>query len=160
MTKISEAEEEYTTKVCETYLGIPASYCKDEFDRLIENMKAGIMAVKGSSLREPSSRRGAVSEFFNEEFTFREGRNWESIAQEIADELGIHYDEATEMLEPLAPEIADKRIQGLKEALEECTKYREGETIERCTFDKAQKYSSDVLDELKAAADRIIAREK
>jgi len=52
MTKISEAEEEYTTKVCETYLGIPASYCKDEFDTLIENMKAGIMAVKGSSSEE------------------------------------------------------------------------------------------------------------
>jgi len=49
MTKISEAEKEYTTKVCKEYLGIPASYCEDEFDKLISNMKAGIMAVKGSS---------------------------------------------------------------------------------------------------------------
>jgi len=49
MTEISEAEKEYTTKVCKEYLGIPRSYCKDEFDALISNMKAGIMAVAGSS---------------------------------------------------------------------------------------------------------------
>jgi len=49
MTKISEAEKEYTTKVCKEYLGIPRKYCKDEFSTLIENMKAGIMAVAGSS---------------------------------------------------------------------------------------------------------------
>jgi len=52
MTKISEAEKEYTTKVCKEYLGIPRKYCKDEFDTLIENMKAGIMAVKGSPERK------------------------------------------------------------------------------------------------------------
>ena len=52
MTKISEAEKEYTTKVCKEYLGIPRKYCKDEFSTLIENMKAGIMAVAGSSSEE------------------------------------------------------------------------------------------------------------
>jgi len=49
MTKISEAEKEYTTKVCKEYLDIPRKYCRDEFDTLVENMKAGIMAVAGSS---------------------------------------------------------------------------------------------------------------
>ena len=49
MTKISEARERYEEKVCEEYLGIPESYCTDEFSKLISNMKAGIMAVKGSS---------------------------------------------------------------------------------------------------------------
>jgi len=49
MTKISEAKEEYTTKVCKEYLGIPRRYCEDEFRKLVENMKAGIMAVAGSS---------------------------------------------------------------------------------------------------------------
>jgi len=48
MTKISEAREKYEEKVCEEYLGIPESYCTDEFSKLISNMKAGIMAVKGS----------------------------------------------------------------------------------------------------------------
>lgn len=49
MTKISEAREEYEEKVCKDYLGIPESYCADEFQKLLSNMKAGIMAVKGSS---------------------------------------------------------------------------------------------------------------
>jgi len=49
MTKISEAREKYEEKVCEEYLGIPESYCADEFQKLLSNMKAGIMAVKGSS---------------------------------------------------------------------------------------------------------------
>ena len=49
MTKISEAREEYEEKVCKDYLRIPESYCADEFSKLISNMKAGIMAVKGSS---------------------------------------------------------------------------------------------------------------
>jgi len=48
MTKISEAEKEYTTKVCKQYLGIPREYCRDEFNRLIRRMKAGIKAVAGS----------------------------------------------------------------------------------------------------------------
>jgi len=49
MTKISEAREKYEEKVCETYLGISERYCTDEFNKLIENMKAGIKAVAGSS---------------------------------------------------------------------------------------------------------------
>jgi len=55
MTKISEAREEYEEKVCKDYLGIPESYCADEFEKLISNMRAGIMAVKGKSwvLTEP-----------------------------------------------------------------------------------------------------------
>jgi len=52
MTKISEARERYEEKVCEEYLGIPESYCADEFSKLISNMKAGIMAVAGSSSEE------------------------------------------------------------------------------------------------------------
>jgi len=52
MTKISEAEKEYTTKVCKEYLGIPRKYCEDEFEKLLSNMKAGIMAVAGSSSEE------------------------------------------------------------------------------------------------------------
>ena len=52
MTKISEAREEYEEKVCKDYLGIPESYCADEFSKLISNMKAGIMAVKGSSKKK------------------------------------------------------------------------------------------------------------
>ena len=53
MTKISEARERYEEKVCKDYLGIPESYCTDEFSKLISNMKAGIMAVKGSSSGDP-----------------------------------------------------------------------------------------------------------
>jgi len=49
MTKISEAREEYEEKVCEEYLGIPENYCADEFEKLLSNMRAGIMAVAGSS---------------------------------------------------------------------------------------------------------------
>ena len=52
MTKISEARERYEEKVCKDYLGIPESYCTDEFSKLISNMKAGIMAVKGSPERK------------------------------------------------------------------------------------------------------------
>jgi len=52
MTKISEAREKYEEKVCEDYLGISERYCTDEFNKLIENMKAGIMAVAGSSSEE------------------------------------------------------------------------------------------------------------
>jgi len=52
MTKISEAEEEYTTKVCKEYLDIPRKYCRDEFEKLLSNMRAGIMAVKGSSKKK------------------------------------------------------------------------------------------------------------
>jgi len=160
MTKISEAEKEYTTKVCKTYLGIPASYCEDEFNKLIENMKAGIMAVKGSSLREPSSRRGAVSEFFNEEFTYREAQNRGKLVQEIADELDIASEKADAMLEKEVPrsEITRKRLEGLKKALKDCTKHGEGEKIEDCTFEKAEKSSYDVKKELEAAADRITGR--
>jgi len=49
MTEISEAREEYEEKVCKSYLGIPEKYCRDEFEKLVSNMRAGIMAVKGSS---------------------------------------------------------------------------------------------------------------
>jgi len=52
MTKISEAREKYEEKVCEDYLGISERYCTDEFNKLIENMKAGIMAVAGSPSEE------------------------------------------------------------------------------------------------------------
>jgi len=34
MTKISEARERYEEKVCEEYLGIPESYCADEFSKI------------------------------------------------------------------------------------------------------------------------------
>jgi len=52
MTKISEAREKYEEKVCEEYLGISESYCTDEFQKLVRNMRAGIMAVAGSSSEE------------------------------------------------------------------------------------------------------------
>ena len=58
MTKISEAEKEYTTKVCKEYLGIPRKYCKDEFSTLIENMKAGIKAVAGGSFPLEAEKLG------------------------------------------------------------------------------------------------------
>jgi len=49
MTEISEAEKEYTTKVCKEYLGIPRKYCRDEFQKLLSNMRAGIKATAGES---------------------------------------------------------------------------------------------------------------
>jgi len=64
MTEISEARERYEEKVCKDYLGIPESYCADEFSKLISNMKAGIMAVKGSSSegKNPAQITGSSNE--------------------------------------------------------------------------------------------------
>jgi len=50
MAKVTPAKQEiakskYAQKVCVDYLGIDAEYCERLFDKLIENMKAGIMAV-------------------------------------------------------------------------------------------------------------------
>jgi len=45
MAEISEAKKTYASKVCDTYLGIDKDNCKNAFDTLISNMKAGLKAA-------------------------------------------------------------------------------------------------------------------
>jgi len=45
MTKPSTAKETYSSKVCETYLGISKTNCEAAFDKLLSNMKAGLKAL-------------------------------------------------------------------------------------------------------------------
>jgi len=44
MAKPETAKKAYASKVCDTYLGISESACKGAFDKLIDNMKAGLKA--------------------------------------------------------------------------------------------------------------------
>jgi len=46
MAEISEAKSTYASKVCDTYLDISESACKGAFDKLIDNMKAGLKAFE------------------------------------------------------------------------------------------------------------------
>jgi len=108
MTKISEAEKEYTTKVCKEYLEIPRKYCKDEFSALIENMKAGIMAVKGSS----SVTKECIDEI-------------DKMIRFMSDTIRLAHECETHNIEGSCKERS-KSIEGfekaLKRAQEECTK--------------------------------------
>jgi len=45
MTTQKEAKSAYAGKVCDTYLGISESGCEAAFDKLIDNMKAGLKAL-------------------------------------------------------------------------------------------------------------------
>jgi len=45
MAKPEKAKDKYASKVCDTYLGISESGCKSAFDKLLDNMKAGIKAM-------------------------------------------------------------------------------------------------------------------
>jgi len=46
MTKPSTAKETYSSKVCETYLGISKGACESAFDKLLSNMKSGLKAMR------------------------------------------------------------------------------------------------------------------
>ena len=108
MTKISEARERYEEKVCKDYLGIPESYCADEFEKLISNMKAGIMAVKGSS----SVTKECIDEI-------------DKMIRFMSDAMRLAHECETHNIEGSCKERS-KSIEGfekaLKRAQEECTK--------------------------------------
>jgi len=46
MAKPATAKETYSSKVCETYLGISKANCEAAFDKLISNMKSGLKAMR------------------------------------------------------------------------------------------------------------------
>lgn len=45
MTSQKEAKSRYAQKVCSAYLGIDEDGCESAFDKLIENMEAGLEAM-------------------------------------------------------------------------------------------------------------------
>jgi len=45
MAEVSKAKSKYASKVCDTYLGISESACEGAFDKLVDNMKAGLKAL-------------------------------------------------------------------------------------------------------------------
>jgi len=46
MTSQKAAKSSYASKVCDTYLGISEDACEGAFDKLIDNMKAGLKAFE------------------------------------------------------------------------------------------------------------------
>jgi len=45
MAEVSKAKSKYASKVCDTYLGISEDACEGAFDKLVDNMKAGLKAL-------------------------------------------------------------------------------------------------------------------